>query len=469
MNNLKIHMIGICGIAMGALACMLRDQGHEVSGSDMNVYPPMSDLLADSGIVVHNGYSEEHINVPDLVIIGNAVSRGNPEAELVLNRKIPYMSMARALYDFFLRHKNVIAVAGTHGKSTTTALVAHILSVAGLCPSCFVGGFINNYNANYLLGEGEFFVIEGDEYDSAFFEKVPKFIFYRPDNLILTSLEYDHADIYGSLEEIELWFRRLVKIVPSQGCIAYSSAYLNLAGIAEGSFSRTVCFGANGAEFSCRFTGMNGNYACLEITGKDGLPFTVRSRLLGDYNFSNITAAACMCLNLGVDHETVAMAVESFTGVKRRQELIYCRSGITIYEDFAHHPTAVRAVLSCMKEYYRDSTLWALYEPRSATGRRNVFQDSLPGAFLNADRVVIKSPGMLDSIPVNERLDPDKVRDDIEAAGGSARVFGTVEEIIKFVTGEINPDSKNIIVIMSNGGFDNIYDRIRAAFDSMIN
>src|SRR4030042_2014920 len=223
MEPRKIYLIGICGIAMGTLATMFQEKGYAVSGSDQNIYPPMSDMLNQIGIALYNGFSADNIDDPDLVIVGNAISRGNPEVEYVLNNRIPYMSMAQALYNFFLRGNEVIAVCGTHGKSTTSALLAHILETAGLSPSFFVGGVVRNYRSNYKIGNGRFFVIEGDEYDSAFFEKVPKFIFYRPDHLVLTSLEFDHADIYRDLGEIDLWFRRLVNMIPSEGSIVYSS------------------------------------------------------------------------------------------------------------------------------------------------------------------------------------------------------------------------------------------------------
>ena len=238
MTPKNIYMIGICGVAMGTLASMLHERGHAVSGSDQNIYPPMSDILQKSGMKLHGGFSASHVGSPDLVIVGNAISRGNPEVEHVLNRRIPYRSMAGALREFFLEGKEVVAVAGTHGKSTTTALLAHLLESAGLSPSFFVGGVARNYDANYRLGTGRHFIIEGDEYDSAFFEKVPKFIFYRPSHLVLTSLEFDHADIYRDLAEIELWFRRLVNIVPSEGSIVYSADYPNLKEIAAASRSR---------------------------------------------------------------------------------------------------------------------------------------------------------------------------------------------------------------------------------------
>jgi UDP-N-acetylmuramate: L-alanyl-gamma-D-glutamyl-meso-diaminopimelate ligase len=261
----EIYMIGICGIAMGTLASMLREKGFAVSGSDRNIYPPMSDILRRQGILLHDGFASDQVGNPDMVVIGNAVARGNPEAEYVLDRGIPYCSMAQALHAHFLHDKEVVAVCGTHGKTTTAALLSHILVTAGLSPSFFVGGVVRNYDSSHGLGKGGLFIIEGDEYDSAFFEKIPKFMVYRPRHLVLTSLEFDHADIYRDLSEIELWFKRLINIIPSNGNIVYSSDYANLRGIVSNSFSQCYSFGASGSDFRYVSKGAVG-----ELTELDG-------------------------------------------------------------------------------------------------------------------------------------------------------------------------------------------------------
>ncbi len=464
----SIHLIGVCGVAMGSLAGMLKHRGFRVTGSDEGVYPPMSEMLAEWGIGVSRGYREEHVGSADLVVVGNAISRGNAEVEHVLARRIPYCSMAQALREFFLEGKEVVAVAGTHGKTTTTALLAHILVEAGLDPSFFVGGVPVNYGSNFRLGGGPHFVIEGDEYDSAFFEKVPKFAVYRPQQLVLTSLEFDHADIYRDLDEISLWFRRLVNLIPSNGTVVYSAAYPSLRGAVERSLAPCRSYGLTGADFFCEDDGVDGEWSRLVLHLPEAESIPLRSRLFGEFNRANIAAAGAMALRLGVSPDALRRGVESFRGVKRRQELIYSREGLRIFEDFAHHPTAIAGVIAMMRERFPQSRLWAVYEPRSATSRRNVFQNELPGAFSGADIVLIKAPYKLDGIPEAERIDIDRVVGDINAPGGNARVFGDAASIVSAIIREMDRVEDNVVIIMSNGGFDGIYDSLRAAADDFL-
>ncbi len=458
MKTREIYLIGICGIAMGTLAQMFREAGYSVRGSDSNVYPPMSDMLRSAGIEIYSGFSEKQVGSPDMVVIGNAISRGNPEVEHVLNKSIPYTSMAGALYTYFLSGKDVIAVAGTHGKSTTSALLSHILLSADMDPSYFVGGVLRNYNTNYRLGRGGLFVIEGDEYDSAFFEKVPKFVFYRPRHCVFTSLEFDHADIYRDLDEIELWFRRLVNMVPSEGHIVFSSEYETLGRVMEKSRSHGASFGLHG-DYRWSFSGYEGDEALVELAYPGG-SVELRSAIFGPFNYENIAAASAMALRLGVSTDDLRRGVASFQGVKRRQELIYSAENIRIYEDFAHHPTAIAMVLDTMRHRFPGAAVWAVYEPRSATSRRNVFQDELPLSFLKADHAIIKTPFNLDAIPASERIDAAKVAADVNSRGGDAILCATVDEIIERMYGSMSADRENIVILMSNGGFDGIYARL---------
>ncbi len=452
----RIHFIGICGVAMGSLAGMMKEVGYEISGSDEHVYPPMSDMLAGWGIPVAEGFAEKNIGEAGLVVVGNAISRGNPEAEFVLNENIPYLSMAQALSNFFLRQRDVIAIAGTHGKTTTTALLAHILKTAGEDPSFFIGGVPVNYNSNYLLGKGKFFVIEADEYDSAFFEKVPKFMFYRPRHCIFTSLEFDHADIYRDLEEIKLWFRRLVNTVPSKGEIIYSREYPALVEVMKISRAVSHSFGMTNADFMCTEKSICDGNALLEFRHAGG-SCRLETPLFGEFNYMNICAAAAMAMRIGISEEKIAEGVRTFRGVKRRQELLFKDRNVGIYEDFAHHPTAIAQVLGSLRKRFPDSKIIAAYEPRSATSRRNVFQDVLPSAFKDADMVLIKKPFKLEVVPVDERIDIEKVIADSKALGIDARWYDDVETIVCDTIGSFDASRLNVVVIMSNGGFDGIY------------
>lgn len=448
---------------MGTLAQMFADRGYTVSGSDSGIYPPMSDILHSRGISLTEGYSGENVLNTDLVIIGNAVSRGNPEVEAVLNRRIPYMSMARALREFFLADKEIICVSGTHGKSTTASILTNILKEGGMNPSMFIGAVVQNFNSSYLLDEGGYFVIEGDEYDSAFFEKYPKFNEYRPHHLIATSLEFDHADIYNNLEEIELWFSRLVRVIPSEGNIVYCSDYPVLEKIMSHSMSRIFSYGSGEADFMISSSG----YPRIERSDGESA-VGVESGLTGVHNLLNMAGAAAMALSLGVDKSAVEKGLASFKGVKRRLELIYENSLVKIYEDFAHHPTAIEFVLESLRKSYPSDALVAVYEPRSATSRRNVLAGGLSRAFSKADRVIMKSLYAPEKILPEERLDINDIIYRISKSGIYASCYDDVADIIAVVLEEVKKNAaKNIrtcVVIMSNGGFDGIYKKIIKSF-----
>lgn len=451
-SQLRIHLIGICGVGMSALAGMLQEQGHTVSGSDTDMYPPISTQLEKLNILLFRGYSSDTIEKvkPDIIIVGNAISRGNPEIEIVLNQRIPYLSMAQCMYNFFLYDREIIGVAGTHGKTTTTSLLAYILDQAGMQPSFFIGGIPKNYGQNYKVGNGKYFVIEADEYDSAYFEKIPKFMVYRPTHCIMTSLEFDHADIYKNIDEIVLWFTRLKNLIPANGCIVYNSMYPHLCTINSNPLSVTKSYGLSG---DCTY-----HYEDEILTiSMEGKTVQAKPKIFGNFNYQNIAAAVAMALTLGVSQGAIATAIESFEGVRRRQEVLFDSNYLTIIEDFAHHPTAIHNVLHEVSERYPESHIIAIYEPRSATSRRNVFQKELPLAFSDADFVVMKRPYRLDKVPEHEQIDIERVIYDIRGQSKPAYVFDTVDEIVHEAFRQI--DTKHtIMVVMSNGGFDGIYD-----------
>lgn len=455
-----VYMIGIGGIAMGTLALMFRDSGWQVRGSDAALYPPMSDLLSRADIEVTVGYDQSNMGRPDQVVVGNSVSRGNPEVESLLNSDLSFVSMPAALAGYFLESKKTVVVSGTHGKTTTAALLSHILVTAGKDPSFFVGGMVKNYGAGYRLGEGELFVVEGDEYDSAFFEKYPKMIQYRPSHLILTSLEYDHADIYDSIEEIETWFSRLVRMVPSRGWVLANGRYGSLSKMAAGSFSRQACLGKDITR--------KPEKGCIVIQDPGFPSITVKSGLHGDFNMDNIALAVAMARRLGADNASIIRALETFQGVRRRQEVLFDHPLCTVIEDFAHHPTAVRAVTRSIREQYPDRTIWQLYEPASATGSRNIFQDRLPPSFIPGEPVIIRRPERMERIEPGKRLDLDLVVREIGKSGSEARVFDTSGEIVDYLSKAIDTSSAHAILIMSNSGFDGIYrlltERLRGLF-----
>jgi len=450
---LNIHMVGICGVGMSALAGMLLSLGHNVSGSDTDMYPPISTQLEMLNIALFKGYSSDTIEKiqPDLVIIGNAISRGNPEVEAVLNKRIPYLSMAQSLYNFFLYNKEVIGVAGTHGKTTTTSLLAYILDIAGMEPSFFIGGILKNYGKNYHVGRGKYFVIEADEYDSAYFEKIPKFMVYRPTHCIMTSLEFDHADIYKNVDEIAVWFTHLKNLIPANGCIVYNRMYPHLCAINEKPLSLTKSYGMSDAD--CTYHYKDG----ILTISMDGITIHAKPKIFGNFNYQNIAAASAIALTLGVSEGAIVSAIESFEGVKRRQEILYACNYLTIIEDFAHHPTAIYNILHEVSEHYPQSKIIAIYEPRSATSRRNVFQQELPLAFSDADCVVMKRPYRLNKVPEQEQINIDRVIDDIKGQSITAYVFDSVDEIVHEAFKQIQ-NKHTVMVVMSNGGFDGIYD-----------
>lgn len=459
-SNRHIHLIGICGTAMASLAGMLKQRGFKVTGSDAAAYPPMSDFLAGLGIPVAQPYAEANLQPhPDLVVVGNAISRGNVELEYLLDQRIPFCSLPQILHDEFLRGREVIVIAGTHGKTTTTSMLAWIFQSAGKRPAFLVGGIAENFGSSFALGDGGHFIIEGDEYDTAFFDKGPKFLHYFPDSVILTSVEFDHADIYKDLDAVKTAFKRLVNLVPRRGRVV---AY-------EGNGNVTECVAK--ALSPVERYGMNGN-AAWQITSLRQDPQRTRWSVLragrhwadfefslaGDYNVLNATAAAAMASAYGITTEQIAAAFKSFKSVKRRLEVKAEVNGVTIIDDFAHHPTAIAETIKALRARYPGRRLWAILEPRSNTLRRNVLQNDLAQSLATADEVVVARVFRPEAIPESECLDLTAVIARINHSGKRARAIPDADSIVAQIGGELRPG--DVVVILSNGGFGGIYEKL---------
>ena len=458
--NKHIHLIGVCGTAMASLAGMLSERGFRVTGSDSAAYPPMSDFLRSLGISVAQPFAVQNLELkPDLVVVGNAISRGNVELEHVLDQRIAFCSLPQLLHDEFLKGKEVIVVAGTHGKTTTTSMLSWIFEVAETKPSFLIGGIAENFNRSFQLGSGPNFIIEGDEYDTAFFDKGPKFLHYFPDSVILTSVEFDHADIYKDLDAVETSFKRLVNLVPRRGrIVAFDTGASIESGVAR-AFCPVERYGKR-AESAWRIERLtfNADSTSWSLLRNGKLWAQLEFPLAGEYNVWNASAAAAMAANYGISAKVVADALARFQSVKRRLEVKAEVNGITIIDDFAHHPTAIAETLKALRARYAGRRLWAILEPRSNTLRRNVFQDELAKSLAIADEVVIANVFKSESIPEHERLDVAVVAANLGREGHHARVLADVDSIVKICAPEMRPG--DIIGILSNGGFGGIYEKL---------
>jgi UDP-N-acetylmuramate: L-alanyl-gamma-D-glutamyl-meso-diaminopimelate ligase len=459
----QIHMIGVCGTGMASLAAMLKESGYEVSGSDEGVYPPMSDFLDQNHIQVCQGYSAQNLKrEPDLVIIGNALSRKNPEVEHVLNDRLPFLSFPEALKHFFLRKKIPIVITGTHGKTTTTSIVACCLHSAGLQPNFMIGGIAENFQSSYGLEGGKHFVVEGDEYDSAFFDKGPKFLHYLPFLGVIGNVEFDHADIYPNLDAIKLQFRRFVNLMPQRGFLAVGSDSPAAMEVSENSLCIKETFGLNSeSDWRAQNIEQSGDRCRFDVLYRNQFFQHFETNLFGSYNIRNSLAAIAILNHLEVPADSIQKGLESFIGVRRRLQLRANVDGIRIYEDFAHHPTAVRETLQAIRNAFRPERIWAVYEPRSATSRRNVFQKEMAEALSLADCIALPALFRPEKVPEPERLDENRLIDDLRSRGCSAWNLGTVESIIQKLCEDTR--SGDLIVIMSNGGFGGIYEKLPAA------
>jgi UDP-N-acetylmuramate: L-alanyl-gamma-D-glutamyl-meso-diaminopimelate ligase len=451
----KFHFLGICGTAMGSVAAALQERGFKVTGSDENVYPPMSKFLEDKGISLKEGYRAENIPADaDVVVIGNAMKRGNPEVEAILNRKLFYLSLPEVLKSYFLRGRHNLVVTGTHGKTTTTALLAWIMEKAGRRPGYVIGGIPKNFGEGARLNDSKYFVIEGDEYDTAFFDKRSKFIHYLPELLIVNNIEFDHADIFKNVDEIKLSFRRLLNIVPENGMVVLNGDDPNCVEVAKDCLAQMieVGFSKNCAQ-RIREVAYSGESSRFKL-GEESFEIS----LAGEFNVRNAAMAAMAARFYEVPKKKIDSAFKSFAGIARRQELRGEEQGVKVIDDFGHHPTAVAQTLQALRHRYRGHRLWAVFEPRSNTTRRAVFQQQLPEALKLADGVFISQVARLEQIPEDERLKPEKVVAAIAKAGLPAFYEQNADTIVNRLVPMLRP--KDVVVVFSNGGFDNIHEKL---------
>ncbi|MGB7208761.1 MAG: UDP-N-acetylmuramate:L-alanyl-gamma-D-glutamyl-meso-diaminopimelate ligase [Pyrinomonadaceae bacterium] len=459
------HLIGICGTAMASLAGMLQSRGHEVTGSDQNVYPPMSTQLEALGIKILNGYKAENVDIgADVTVVGNAISRGNPELEEILNRKLLYRSQAEIVQEEFIRGSRSLVIAGTHGKTTTTSIAAWVCEVGGLDPGFLVGGIVQNFGASFRVTKGDHFVIEGDEYDTAYFDKKPKFMHYLPEIAIVNNIEFDHADIYDDLDDIKWEFSRLMNLVPGNGrliCGVDSPVVREVLAEMDGKlFTNIETFGlSDDAKWQARYIDFTGDTTRFTVF-KDGHNWgEFETHLIGEFNVRNCLAVIIAADAWGIIKEKIQEAFDTFKSVKRRVEIRGVERGVTVIDDFAHHPTAVEETLKALRMKYDGHRLIAVFEPRSWSSRLAIFQEPYGKAFSYADYVIIA--GVYNTSKASELgkvLDVDELVHDIELQGKPAMSFPDADAIIKHLTPELKEG--DIVAIMSNGGFGGIHDKL---------
>ncbi len=458
MAREHVHLIGIGGTGMAALAGLLHEAGCRVTGSDQELYPPTSTLLRELGLEVFGGYDARHLRpAPDLVVVGNAVRRGNPEAEEVLDRRLRCTSMPRLIAERFLEGRHAIVVVGTHGKTTTAAMIASILHHAGRDPGFLVGGSLLNFDRSYNRGTGPAFVIEGDEYDTAFFDKGPKFMHYRPDTAVVGTVEFDHADIYRDLDEVKRVFGWFTNTVPSRGLVVRHE---------ECEVTREVTSRA-----PCRVEGFGfdeGTWQAASVRHGDGVRFRIVRDgrffaevfvpVAGDFNVRNALAATGAAVEQGIPAREIRAALAEFRGVRRRLEVRGEADGVLVLDDFAHHPTAISETLRAVRQRYAGRRIWAVLEPRSWSLRRNIFQDRLAASFDSADEVVIAAVYKSEDVPSGSRLDPGRLVDDLASRGKPARVLPGADAIVGFLLESSRPG--DVVAVLSNGAFDGLHDKL---------
>ena len=465
MSSGRVHFIGICGTAMATLAALLKHKGFDVRGSDQDVYPPMSEFLAAEGIAAFAGYRADQITSDlDFVVVGNAISRGNPELEAVLDRKIRYVSLPEAIREHFLWGARSIVIAGTHGKTTTTALAGWLLTHGGVDPTVLVGGIVRNFGSqgsSYRAGRGRDFVIEGDEYDSAFFDKTAKFLKYLPDIAVVNNIEFDHADIYPDVDAVVLAFRRLVNLVPQHGLLLLGADSPLAASLGAAAVSEVETFGlAGGADWQAHGVESERAATVFKLSHANVSFGQFRLPLVGAHNVRNAVAAIAIGARVGLTAEGMAKGLLAFEGVKRRLEVVGVENGVTVFDDFAHHPTAIAETLAGLRAAHPSARIWAVFEPRSASACRRVFQDAFAEAFDAADEVVL-APVYRSTLPEDVRLSIPRLVADLRGRGKAAHAASSIDDVVaRVAAGRREGD---LVVLMSNGGFGGIHEKLLRA------
>jgi len=451
----SVHFVGICGTAMASAAAAMHEKGVKVTGSDSNVYPPMSTFLADRRIEVMSPYAEQNLaHKPDLVVIGNAISRGNPEAEYVLDHKLRYCSLPELLKEFFIRGKRSLVVSGTHGKTTTTSLLTWVFEHSGLQPSFLIGGIPTNLGQGARFTDSPWFIIEGDEYDTAFFDKRSKFIHYLPEVAIVNNVEFDHADIFADLAAVKKTFEHFIRLVPRNGLLLANGDDRNLAPLARVTHCPVKRFGLGEGNAVQAFNIRYGPTATeFEIPS-----FKFHLNLIGEMNVRNALAVIACAKHCGLTNHQIQAAFDTFKGIKRRLELRGIAGGVSVVDDFGHHPTAIRETLAALRMRHPQQKIWAVFEPRTNTTRRNVFQHELAGSFADADAVVVAQIARLELLPEDQRLNPAALIDQIKAAGKEAAYLPDADAIVDHVAGRC--EGGEVIVVFSNGGFGGIHGKL---------
>ena len=456
-----IHIIGICGSAMGSLAAMLTELGYTVRGSDANAYPPMSTFLEERDIEIMLGYDESNLDwEPDLVIVGNVCRAEYGDAVATRKRGIAHLSLPEALRHFVFADRRPLVVTGTHGKTTTTSMLAWILHDAGRDPGFMLGGIARNFGSNYRLGDGDIFVIEGDEYDTAYFDKVPKFWHYAPFRATINNVEFDHADIYGDVDEVEAVFRRFSKMPPDDGSLWVNGDDQRALEVSSEARATRRTFGL-GDDNELRATNIEsrGRNTAFDVVLDGRTLGSIELTTIGEFNIRNALGATALALDEGVEFDAIARALSRFKPAKKRQEFIGSAGGIDVYDDFAHHPTAVAATLRAFRRQFDDRTIWALFEATSNTSRRKVFQHDYPPAFSVADEVILASPReKSDNLDDDERVDIEEMARDIESLGPSTRLIADVDDIIDTVVDEARPG--DVVIGLSGASFGGIHHRL---------